>query len=76
MRVLLTGGAGYVGSVLVPKLLKLGHEVTVIDNLMYGGNGPEIINMKILIFTMEISATKNSYCLILRIKISFYTWHL
>ena len=39
MQVLLTGGAGYVGSVLVPKLLKLGHEVTVIDNLMYGGNG-------------------------------------
>jgi nucleoside-diphosphate-sugar epimerase len=34
-KILITGGAGYLGSVLVEKLLELGHEVTVIDNLMY-----------------------------------------
>ena len=32
----ITGGAGYVGSRLVPKLLSLGHQVTVLDLMIYG----------------------------------------
>ena len=36
MRILITGGAGYVGSKLVPKLLKLGNEVSVLDLMIYG----------------------------------------
>jgi nucleoside-diphosphate-sugar epimerase len=35
-RTLVTGGAGYIGSVLVRELLARGYRVTVLDNLMYG----------------------------------------
>ena len=35
-KILITGGAGYVGSVLTPYLLNKGHKVTVIDLMIYG----------------------------------------
>ncbi len=35
-RVLLTGGAGYLGSILCEHLLDAGYQVTVIDKLRYG----------------------------------------
>jgi nucleoside-diphosphate-sugar epimerase len=37
-NVLVTGGAGYIGSILTPLLLTLGHRVTVLDNIRYGKN--------------------------------------
>lgn len=36
MKIMITGGAGYVGSMLVPALLKEGHSVNVLDLYLYG----------------------------------------
>ncbi len=37
-KVIITGGAGYVGSALVPQLVELGYDVTVYDLFIYGDN--------------------------------------
>lgn len=34
-RILVTGGAGYLGSMITPRLIELGHHVTVLDNFMF-----------------------------------------
>ena len=36
MQILVTGGCGYTGSVLVPKLMGDGHHVTVVDSMWFG----------------------------------------
>jgi nucleoside-diphosphate-sugar epimerase len=45
MKILLAGGAGYIGSLLVPRLLEHGYEVGVIDLLWFGNHLPKEVSI-------------------------------
>ncbi|MDO8500609.1 MAG: SDR family oxidoreductase [Gemmatimonadaceae bacterium] len=45
MKILLAGGAGYIGSVLAPKLLDRGYEVDVVDLLWFGNQLPPAVRV-------------------------------
>jgi UDP-glucose 4-epimerase len=51
MRILVTGGAGYVGSVSVEALAEAGHEVTALDNLVTAGGDANLAGAKLVIGT-------------------------
>src|SRR6266436_2010513 len=56
MKVLIAGGAGYVGSVLIPKLLDRGYRVDVVDLFWFGNQLPRqvgILNKDIFHLTVE-----------------------
>ena len=48
MHILLTGGCGYIGSVLTPKLLNAGFKVTVVDIMWFGNFLPDHKNLKVV----------------------------
>ncbi len=45
MKILIAGGAGYIGSVLIPKLLERGYEVSVIDLFWFGNHLPQQVGI-------------------------------
>lgn len=57
MKYLVTGGAGFIGSNLVDKLLQEGHQVIIIDNLSSGKK--ENFSDKALFYQFDISKSKN-----------------
>src|SRR5215467_6768440 len=56
MKLLIAGGAGYLGSVLIPKLIERGYKVDVVDLFWFGNHLPKqtgILNKDIFNLTVE-----------------------
>jgi len=45
MKILAAGGAGYIGSVLIPKLLDRGYDVDVVELFWFGNHLPEQVGI-------------------------------
>jgi len=54
MKVLVTGGAGYIGSILTRALLKSGYEVTVLDRLFFGKDPIEEVEDQIVLIKDDV----------------------
>lgn len=66
-KILITGGGGYVGTLLVPELLKRNFNIIVVDTFWFGNFLPKNKNLKILkknILDINKNDLKNVYCII------------
>ena len=60
MKVLLTGGAGYIGSHTAVELSKLGHDIVIVDN--FSNSKPEVLNRLKKIIGHEIKFYEADVC--------------
>uniref|UniRef100_A0A7C4VTA9 SDR family oxidoreductase n=1 Tax=Fervidobacterium thailandense TaxID=1008305 RepID=A0A7C4VTA9_9BACT len=72
-KVLVTGGAGFIGSHVTDKLVELGHEVVVVDNLSTGKR--ENVNPKVRFYKIDISDGEAIFKLFAEEKFE-YVFHL
>jgi len=71
MKILVTGGAGFIGSHLADQLIKKGHRLTIIDNLSTGKR--EFVNPKAKFYQLDINQAKAAEVfLIVRPEIVFH----
>jgi len=70
MKILVTGGAGFIGSHVVDRLVDMGHEVTVYDNLSSGK--PEFVNDKAEFVRLDLVREREQ----IRLKGFDEVWHL
>ncbi|WP_409344174.1 NAD-dependent epimerase/dehydratase family protein [Paenibacillus sp. MBLB4367] len=59
MRVMVTGGAGFIASHLVDSLIELGHEVAVVDNMSTGKN--DFLNKTAKFYNFDITSSTLNY---------------
>jgi len=67
MKVLITGGCGYVGSVLVPYLAQRGAQITVLDRMWYGNHLPELGGVDVLRGDARYYQTSDKYDVIIHL---------
>lgn len=75
MKILVTGGAGFIGSHLVDKLVEMGHDVVVIDNLepqVHQGKQPSYLNSKAEYIFKDVKDGKTLTSLLKDVEVIFH----